>query len=80
MAIKRMNTVLIAVEDLEAAKAFFIELGMVLSGVMAIGGDWVDRVIGIENTRAEIAALQMPDGHSRITLNTGAVTAYLSNA
>ncbi len=69
MALKRMDNVLIVVEDLEAAKAFFVELGMVLEGEMPIEGRWVDRVIGIENTRAEIAMLRTPDGHGRIELD-----------
>ena len=64
-----MDNVLIVVEDLEAAKAFFIELGMVLEGQMPIEGPWVDRVIGIENTRAEIATLRTPDGHGRVELD-----------
>jgi catechol 2,3-dioxygenase-like lactoylglutathione lyase family enzyme len=69
MALQRMDNVLIVVEDLEAAKAFFIELGMVLEGEMPIEGPWVDRVIGIENTRAEIATLRTPDGHGRVELD-----------
>jgi catechol 2,3-dioxygenase-like lactoylglutathione lyase family enzyme len=69
MALQRMDNVLIVVEDLEAAKAFFIELGMVLEGRMPIEGPWVDRVIGIENTRAEIATLRTPDGHGRVELD-----------
>ncbi|PYO75952.1 MAG: glyoxalase [Gemmatimonadetes bacterium] len=69
MALQRMDNVLIVVEDLEAAKAFFIELGMVLEGQMPIEGPWVDRVIGIENTRAEIATLRTPDGHGRVELD-----------
>ena len=69
MTLKRMDNVLIVVEDLEAAKAFFIELGMVLEGQMPIEGRWVDRVIGIENTRAEIVTLRTPDGHGRIELD-----------
>lgn len=69
MALRRMDNVLIVVEDLEAAKAFFVELGMVLEGEMPIAGAWVDRVIGIENTRAEIAMLRTPDGHGRVELN-----------
>lgn len=69
MSLKRMDNVLIVVEDLDAAKAFFIELGMVLEGEMPIEGRWVDRVIGIENTRAEIAMLRTPDGHGRIELD-----------
>ncbi len=69
MALRRMDNVLIVVEDLEAAKAFFIELGMALEGEMPIEGRWVDRVIGIENARATIAMLRTPDGHGRVELN-----------
>ena len=69
MALQRMDNVLIVVEDLEAAKAFFIELGMVLEGQMPIEGPWVDRVIAIDNTRAEIATLRTPDGHGRVELD-----------
>jgi catechol 2,3-dioxygenase-like lactoylglutathione lyase family enzyme len=69
MALRRMDNVLIVVEDLEAAKAFFVELGMVLEGQMPIEGDWADRVIAIENTRAEIAMLRTPDGHGRVELD-----------
>ena len=69
MTLKRMDNVLIVVEDLEAAKAFFIELGMMLEGEMPIEGRWVDRVIGIENARAEIATLRTPDGHGRVELD-----------
>lgn len=69
MALQRMDNVLIVVEDLEAAKGFFIELGMVLEGEMPIEGRWMDRVIGIENARAEIALLRTPDGHGRVELD-----------
>jgi catechol 2,3-dioxygenase-like lactoylglutathione lyase family enzyme len=63
-----MDNVLVVVEDLEAAIAFFIELGMELEGRMELAGDWVDRVIGIENARDEIATLRTPDGHGRLEL------------
>lgn len=69
MALKRMDNVLIVVEDLEAAKAFFIELGMVLEGEMPIEGRWVDRCIGIDGARSEIAMLRTPDGHGGVELN-----------
>lgn len=68
MALLRMDNVLIVVEDLEAAIAFFIELGMELEGRMELEGEWVDRVIGIDNARDEIATLRTPDGHSRLEL------------
>ena len=69
MTLKRMDNVLIVVDDLEAAKAFFVELGMKPEGQMVLEGSWVDRVIGIEDTRAEIVTLLTPDGHSRVELD-----------
>ena len=68
MTLLRMDNVLIVVEDLDAAIAFFIELGMELEGRMELEGEWVDGVIGIDGARDEIAMLKTPDGHSRIEL------------
>ena len=68
MAIQRMDNVLIVVEDLEAVKAFFAELGMELDSETTVEGPWVDRVIGLEGVRADIAMLRTPDGHSRLEL------------
>ncbi|HKP84184.1 MAG TPA: VOC family protein [Pyrinomonadaceae bacterium] len=68
MTLKRMDNVLIVVDDLEAAKAFFFELGMELEGEMPLEGPWVDRVVGLENVRSEIATLRTPDGHGRVEL------------
>lgn len=68
MAILRMDNVLIVVEDIEAAIAFFVELGMELEGRMPIEGAWVDRVIGLDDAHQEIAMLRTPDGHGRIEL------------
>jgi hypothetical protein len=42
MPLQRMDNVLIVVDDLEAAKAFFVELGMELEGEMPLEGRWVD--------------------------------------
>jgi catechol 2,3-dioxygenase-like lactoylglutathione lyase family enzyme len=63
-----MDNVLIVVEDLDAAIAFFIELGMELEGRAELEGEWVDGVIGIDNARDEIATLRTPDGHGRLEL------------
>lgn len=68
MALQRMDNVLVVVEDLEAAKAFFAELGMELEGEMPIEGQWVDLVVGLENVRCEIAMMRTPDGHGRVEL------------
>ena len=68
MTIQRMDNVLIVVEDFEAAKAFFTELGMELEGETTVEGRWVDRVIGLDDVRADIAMMRTPDGHSRLEL------------
>ncbi|MGN6253661.1 MAG: VOC family protein [Solirubrobacterales bacterium] len=68
MTIQRMDHVGIVVDDLAAATEFFVELGLELRGGGPVEGPWVDRVIGLEGVRAEIAMLQTPDGHSRVEL------------
>jgi catechol 2,3-dioxygenase-like lactoylglutathione lyase family enzyme len=64
-----MDNVLIVVDDLEAMKAFFIELGMELEGQMPIEGGWVDLIVGLENVKCEIAMMRTPDGQGRIELD-----------
>src|SRR6476469_8868803 len=68
MTVQRMDNVLIVVDDLEAAKAFFAELGMELEGEAPLEGRWVDRVVGLNDVRADIAMMRTPDGHSRVEL------------
>ncbi len=65
----RMDNVSIVVEDLDAAIAFFVELGLTLEGRMPVEGDWAGRVTGVRHQRVEIAMLRTPDGHSRIELS-----------
>ena len=64
-----MDNVLIVVEDLEAAKAFFAELGLELVGETQVEGSWADRVVGLDGVRADIAMMQTPDGHGRVELS-----------
>jgi catechol 2,3-dioxygenase-like lactoylglutathione lyase family enzyme len=68
MTLQRMDNVLIVVEDLEAAKAFFAELGMELEGEATNEGPWVDRVIGLTDVRCDLAMMRVPDGYGRIEL------------
>lgn len=68
MTIQRMDHVGIVVEDLAAAKAFFVELGLKLQGEASVEGGWVDRVVGLEGVRSEIAMMETPDGHGRLEL------------
>jgi catechol 2,3-dioxygenase-like lactoylglutathione lyase family enzyme len=68
MTIQRMDHVSVVVDDLEAAKAFFVELGMELEGEAPIEGPWVDRVNGLDGVRVDIAMMRIPDGHGRLEL------------
>jgi catechol 2,3-dioxygenase-like lactoylglutathione lyase family enzyme len=67
--IQRMDNVLIVVDDLEAAKAFFAELGMELEGETTVGGPWVDQTVGLNDVRADITMMRTRDGHGRVELS-----------
>ena len=69
MTVKRMDNVGIVVESLDAAIAFFSELGLTLQGRAMIEGEWAGRVTGLGNQRVEIAMMATPDGHSRLELS-----------
>src|SRR3989337_2752787 len=62
MTLKRMDNVLIVVDDLEAAKAFFIELGLKLEGETRVEGPSVGSLIGLKDVRATLAMMRTPDG------------------
>jgi catechol 2,3-dioxygenase-like lactoylglutathione lyase family enzyme len=64
----RMDNVGIVVDDLKAAVAFFVELGLELEGEMPVEGQWVDRVVGLDGVRNDIAMMQTPDGHNKLEL------------
>ncbi len=68
MTILRMDHVSIVVDDLDAAIAFFVELGMELEGKAPIEGPSVDRVNGLDGVRVDIAMMRTPDGHGRLEL------------
>ena len=68
MTIQRMDHVGVVVDDLKAAVAFFVELGMELEGEAPIEGPWVDRVNGLDGVRVDIAMMRTPDGDGRLEL------------
>ncbi len=70
MSVKRMDHAGIVVEDLQAAIAFFVELGLELEGEATVEGEFPDRLIGVDGVRADIAMLKTPDGHSRVEVST----------
>jgi catechol 2,3-dioxygenase-like lactoylglutathione lyase family enzyme len=69
VTVKRLDNVGIVVEDLDAAIAFFTELGLVLEGRAPIEGAWADGVTGLRGMKVEIAMLKMPDGNGRVELS-----------
>jgi catechol 2,3-dioxygenase-like lactoylglutathione lyase family enzyme len=69
MTIQRLDNVLIVVDDLEAAKAFFTELGMELEGETTVEGPWAGSVVGLDDVRSDIAMMRTPDGHGRVELS-----------
>ena len=68
MTLQRMDNVGIVVDDLEAAIAFFVELGMEVEGEAPVEGRWVDRVVGLDDVRVDMAMMRTPDGHGRLEL------------
>ncbi len=50
VTIQQMHHVSVVVDDLESAKAFFVELGMEFEGQAPIEGEWVDRVNGLDGS------------------------------
>ena len=64
-----MDNVLVVVEDLESTIAFFVELGMELEGRTTVEGSVVDRIVGLDGVRSEIAMMRAPDGNGRLELD-----------
>ena len=70
MSIRRLDNIGIVVEDLDAAIAFFEELGLTVEGRAHIEGEWASQAVGVPGLRSEIAVLTTPDGHGRLELST----------
>ena len=76
--IERMDNVAIVVDDLAAATAFFVELGLELEGEATVEGPSVDRLVGLDGVRSDVAMLRTPDGHGRIELSKFQAPAAIS--
>lgn len=64
----KLENVGIAVRDLEAAIAFFTDLGLTVVGRDTVSGEWTDTAVGLDGNHAKIAMLETPDGHGRLEL------------
>lgn len=64
----RLENVGVAVRDIDAAIAFFTDLGLAVVGRDTVSGDWSDIAVGLDGNHTNIAMLQTPDGEGRIEL------------
>ncbi|GAA3607737.1 VOC family protein [Nonomuraea rosea] len=84
MTIQRLDNVGIVFEDLPAAIAFFVELGLKLEGEGLVEGRWADLAAGLDGVRVDVAMMRTPDGHGRLELmkyhTPAAVSPGLENA
>ena len=69
MKVYRIDHVGIIVNDLAAAKAFFLDLGLEMMGEGEVEGEWVERIIGLQDVKAEVIMLRTPDGETNIELS-----------
>jgi catechol 2,3-dioxygenase-like lactoylglutathione lyase family enzyme len=67
-SIQSLENIGIVVEDLAAVEAFFVDLGLEQVGATEVAGEWVDRVVGLEDVRCEIVMLQTADGNGQLEL------------
>jgi catechol 2,3-dioxygenase-like lactoylglutathione lyase family enzyme len=68
MKINRIDHVSINVNDLSAAKAFFLDLGLEVQAEWELDGEQLDRIVGLKDVRTECVGLGMPDGQAWIEL------------
>jgi glyoxylase I family protein len=64
----KLENIGIAVRDLEATIAFFVDLGLTVIGRDTVSGEWTDTAVGLDGNHANIAMLQTPDGNGRLEL------------
>src|SRR5436305_3260466 len=69
MKVQRIDHVGIVVNDLPAAKAFFLDLGLELQGEFSLEGEWVDRVVGLSGVKTDNVMLQTPDRQVSLELS-----------
>jgi catechol 2,3-dioxygenase-like lactoylglutathione lyase family enzyme len=69
VTVPRLDHTGVVVEDLPAAIAFFVELGLELEGETTVEGEWVDQLIGLDDVKSDIAFMRTPDGQGRLELS-----------
>ncbi|MCM3716937.1 VOC family protein [Fictibacillus phosphorivorans] len=68
MRINRIDHVSINVNDLSAAKSFFLDLGLEVQAEWEMDGELLDRIVGLNDVKTACVGLGMPDGQAWIEL------------
>lgn len=68
MTVHRLEHVGVVVDDLAAATAFFVALGLEVEGEASAEGGLVDRINGLEGVRADVVMLRTADDGSKLEL------------
>jgi catechol 2,3-dioxygenase-like lactoylglutathione lyase family enzyme len=68
MKIHRIDHVGVIVNDLSAAKAFFLDLGLQVLGEGELEGELLDQVTGLNDAKTALVLLGTPDGQATIEL------------
>jgi catechol 2,3-dioxygenase-like lactoylglutathione lyase family enzyme len=70
MGMLRFDHVGVVVDDLDAATAFFVGLGLEVEGRTFVEGEFIDTVCGIPDSRTEIVMLRPPAGGTAVELSS----------
>lgn len=68
MKVNRIDHVGVIVNDLSAAKAFFLDLGLEVQGEQVVEGAWVEQIIGLKDVKETVVMFGMPDGEATLEL------------
>jgi catechol 2,3-dioxygenase-like lactoylglutathione lyase family enzyme len=68
MKFKKIDHIGVVVNDLDAAKAFFLDFGLEMQGEGDVEGEWVDQVVGLKDVKSRFVYMRMPDGGATIEL------------
>jgi catechol 2,3-dioxygenase-like lactoylglutathione lyase family enzyme len=80
MTVKRLEHIGIVVDDLAAAKAFFVALGLDVEGEASLSGPLADRINGLDGVETDIVMLRTPDGNAKVELAAYRSPAYAGHA
>ena len=68
MKIRRIDHVGVIVDDLPAAKAFFLDFGFEVQGEGELEGEWLDQIVGLNGFKTAFVMLGLPDGQANLDL------------